>query len=81
MNPWEHILLSVEVSLVVEMAKVGIMQPSSCTPHARLRTKRTVVKCNYCERIMDALDKIAEQPCGSNFSYDETFLPDLMYGS
>ena len=30
---------------------------------------------------MDALDKIAVQPCGSNFSYDETFLPDLMYCS
>ena len=30
---------------------------------------------------MDALDKISEQPCGSNFSHAETFLPNLIYGS
>ena len=30
---------------------------------------------------MYALDRIAEQHCGSNYSYDESFLPDLMYGS
>jgi hypothetical protein len=35
--------LSVEMSLVVEMAKVGIIKPSSSTPHARLGTKRPVV--------------------------------------
>jgi hypothetical protein len=63
--------LSVEVSLVVEMAKIGIIKPSLCTPHARLGTKRP--GCSMQLLFMDALDKIADD--------DETFLPDLMYCS
>jgi len=63
--------LIVEVSLVVEMAKIGIIKPSPCTPHARLGTKRP--DCSMQLLFMDALDKIADD--------DETFLPDLMYCS
>ena len=63
-NPWEHILLSVEVLLVVEMAKVGIIKPSSCTPHVHhLGTKRPVIKCNFCSHYQ--ISCIVVETCSS----------------
>jgi hypothetical protein len=58
------------------MAKVGIIKPSSSTPHARLGTKRPVVNCNYCScmRLTELQSNIVGQ-------ITRMMKPDLMQGS